>query len=616
MALWRDIWRIINSSKTSTYSTNKAIRVRDGTSFKALPYTRQSEINQLTAAEEMLHFTTCCGIRDSAGVPRIDSLSDVRERSSRMIPLVLNNYKTKMPVTVAVRDAIANMPTMSGVHGQDPASMNVIAPNLYISPWEAAAVYSQKGLPETIINKKGKSPMLNGVRIKNPRLSPEQHDIIRDDMIRNNIAGKNVEGIIQSLIYGGALTFPIFKKDSPLSMLLPIEGLLRMGIVGKGCVDHWVVLDRWNTVHLPNWNPTSRDFLYPRQYYIPFLGSHVCGERCARIVTAPQPGYWSTLMTMGWGISDIPGWIESVYNYYNVMSAIPTMIAQMSILVRTINVDSYMAAEGMDILHNVDFDATLKIREASMNNPINMDVIGDIKALQRDFKEVPNLVRLIRQDVGGRANIPEELLWSSERGAFSSGDPTEGAQEKQWESVKYIHRDVAAQLKNIAMIEVINALGKDRDVLSALPYTTIEFDNPIVAGADKRAEIGAKLGKMVFDLTGSKIPSDVCMELMQSYGDDEFNVRSDIYEDLKRRQKETDEREKERHNKEMALLDAQVDAAKKQAENAGGGLFSGFGKKGVPGGKGYSRLEQHQHEKSRGTATRKEGLARAEGRGC
>jgi hypothetical protein len=325
-------------------------------------------------------------------------------------------------------------------------------------------------------------------------------------------------------------------------------------------------------------------------------------------------------MTLGWGLSDIPGWIESVYNYYNVMSAIPSMIAQMSVVVRSMNVDGILATEGSNIMSDIDLENTIKIRQSSVNNPIDIDVIGELKAIQRDFKEVPNLVRLIRQDVGGKANIPEELLWSSERGAFSSGDPTEGAQEKQWESIKYLHRDVALQLKNIAMLEIINALGTDSDVLSALPYTTIEFDNPTISNAEIRARIGKDLGTMALDLSGSGVPLDVVMEMLTSYGDEEFTVRSDIYEDLKKRQIETDRREKEKHEKEMDLLQAQIDLVKEQADHVDDvpdGSSGAIGKKGKSlasssSGEGYSRLEQKQHERSRGTAARRESLQKRE----
>jgi hypothetical protein len=437
-------------------------------------------------------------------------------------------------------------------------------------------------------------------------------------MVKNGLAGKIAEAIIQSLRYGGALLFPMFRRDSPLSMGLPVEALLRYGIAGKGCISWMVALDRWNCVHIPDWNPAAQDFLCPKQYYIPFLGTHVSGERCARIVTGQQYGYWAVLMTLGWGISDIPGWIESVYNYYNVMAAIPTMIAQMSVVVRSMNVDGVLATEGSNIMHDIDLENTVVVRESSVNNPIDLDVIGELKAIQRDFKEVPNLVRLIRQDVGGRANIPEELLWSSERGAFSSGDPTEGAQEKQWESIKYLHRDVACQLKPVAMLEVINALGKGRDVLSALPYTTIEFDNPVVANAETRSKILANTSEAIFNIVSATLPLDAAARAISENSDDEFKMPADVMESLKERQAEIDRREKEKYEKEMALLDAEIALTNEQAENAGMISAGGGGKGKIltssSGGKGYSRLEQKKHEKSRGTVARRESLQRMQGK--
>jgi hypothetical protein len=603
---------MIKSSATSTYFEDGEVHVKCSDSFKALPVSKQSLINHRIENEQKARMLRYC--------KTMDSLEDVKKRGAGLTPLIINNYKTNKPLSRSVMDSIANLSTMAGVKGQDPAMLNRVVPNVYISPQEAAAIYSQKGLPETIINKKGKSPLLNGMRIKNPKLSPAQHDIIRDDMVKNGLANKNVDGIIQSLLYGGALLFPMFKRDTPLSMGLPVEALLKYDIIGKGCISHIVALDRWNCVHIPNWNPTDQDFLYPKYYYIPFLGAHVSGERCSRIVTGQQYGYWAVLMSLGWGLSDIPGWIESVYNYYNVMAAIPTMIAQMSVVVRSMNVDGILATEGANILDDIDLVNTVKVRESSVNNPIDLDVIGELKAIQRDFKEVPNLVRLIRQDVGGRANIPEELLWSSERGAFSSGDTTEGAQEKQWESIKYLHRDVAYQLKNIAMLEVINALGKGRDVLSALPFTSIEFDNPVVANAEVRSKILANTGKAILDISASTMPLDAAVRTVSENSDDEFKVPADVMQVLRSRQVEIDRREEERHEKEMALLDAQIALAREQAEYAGeapaGGAGPGRGKilTSSSGGHGYSRLDQRRHEKTRGTAARRESLQRREGK--
>jgi hypothetical protein len=613
MAYWREIWRVINGAGTSTCFDGGEVRVRCNDSFKALPLSKQSLINDRIENEQKAQMTQYC--------KKMDGLDDIKKRSAGLVPLIINNYKTDRPLSRSVMDSISNLSTMAGVRGQDPATMNYVTPNVYISPQEAAAMYSQKGLPETIINKKGKSPLLNGMKIKNPKLSPEQHDVIRYDMVKNGFANSIVNSIIQSLLYGGALLFPMFKRDTPLAMGLPIETLLKYDVIGKGCISHLVVLDRWNCVHIPNWNPTSQDFLYPKHYYIPFLGAHVSGERCSRIITGQQYGYWAVLMTLGWGVSDIPGWIESVYNYYNVMAAIPTMIAQMSVVVRSINVDGILATEGANIMEDIELANTVKIRESSVNNPIDLDVIGELKAIERDFKEVPNLVRLIRQDVGGRATIPEELLWSSERGAFSSGDPTEGAQEKQWESIKYMHRDVAHQLRPVAMLEVINALGKGRDVLSALPYTTIEFDNPIVANAETRSKILANTSEAIFNVVSATLPLDAAAKTISENSDDEFKVPATVMEVLRERQKEADRKDKERHEKEMALLDAEIALKKEQAKHAGdvpvgSGSSGGKGKilTSSSGGHGYSRLDQSRKEKTRGTAARKESLQRRQGK--
>jgi hypothetical protein len=304
------------------------------------------------------------------------------------------------------------------------------------------------------------------------------------------------------------------------------------------------------------------------------------------------------------------------------MNALPTMISQMSILVRTLNLDGIMATEGMNILEDIVRANTTVVREASVLNPINMDVIGEVKAVERDFKEVPALVRLVRQDVGGKANVPEELLWSSERGAFSSGDTTEGAQEKQWETIKYIHRDVANQLKNVAMLQVVNALGKDRDVLAALPYTTVEFDNPIVANAEARAKISKDLGQAAIDLAGTGAPLDIVMQIISSFADEEFSVQSDWIVQLKERQEQIDAREEEKHEKDMELLDAQIELSREQTKHVGdaseGGSGGSTSSKGKilttgSGGGGYSKLEQKKHEKVRQGGPKRESIQRRQG---
>jgi hypothetical protein len=590
MGIEKTVYEDINGADVSVRRDAHNRTIYRSSRFKALPFSVQERINRAVENEQLK--------AAKRNIKNLRFIKDIDAKSANLIPIILNNYKTNTPLTAQVMDSIGNSAYTVNTYG-DPALRSFVTPNVWISPTEASAIFSQKGIPELIIRKKSQSVLLNGVKIKNSRLTPKQMDIVNENSGRLGFPYHVSNGIRDSLVYGGALMFPVFSFDNPMTLGQPVELLVKMGLLRKGCVSYFVTLDRWNTMHLPNTNPTSEDFLLPKKYFIPFLGSDVDRSRTCRIVTAPQAGYWGNIITMGWGISDIPGWYEAVRNYTNVIEAIPTMIMQMSILARQINVDGALMTEGNAIMSQLAQENTIKVRELSPNNPVNLDVLGQLTAIQRDFSEVPSLVRLLRQDVGGKATLPEEMLWSSERGAFSSGDQTEGAQEKQWEGVKYIHKDVEHQVKNAAMIIIIDALGVGRDVIKALPYTSVEFDNPIVANAEVRAEIAGDLSKSLFDLVAGGVPVDAAFEFIAAYGDHEFNVRSDLIEDLKRRQKEADEYERKKREKELELMDAQIEGAALQAAAKAGGDG------------GYDRMEQRKHEKTRLAGKRDEGLSKA-----
>lgn len=636
MAYNNDVWRQIEKSGTSTYRKDNKTLVRCTDSFKAMPLRTQESINAKIANAELSNVKKI--------MPDVVDAKTLRTQvRDRLTPVILNSYHSKGSIISRVGDVmpgfgiersapgpqgfgdgyVGNFTTGDGMPGKDPAHDLRIIPNVWISPAEANAIYSQKGIPELIIKKKSQSILINGVRIRNPYFKPEWMDKIRDNMIKHDLADHIAQATNWSLVYGGSLMFPMFKEDSPVSMHLPMQALLKAGIVKKGCIDRFVTLDRWNVVHIPQWNPTAADFLNPKEYFIPFLGCDVSGDRCARVITAPQAGYLGNIMTLGWGISDMNGWYESVLNYMTVMSTIPTMINQMSILARTINVDGVLATEGELILDEVASQDTIRVRHSSnVNDPINLDVIGNLQAIQRDFKEVPELMRLIRQDFCARANIPEELILSSERGAFSSGDTTEGALEKQWEAIKYIHKDVARQLRYITYLIVIDALGVDREVMKYLPYTTIEFDNPALTDAAKKADFFKKMTEGYFNEVSGLMPAGDALSLAASVGETDFPVDSDVIEELKKRQKKLDAQADEKHELEMELLRAQVVQTQNAATQAANPA-SGAGGKTAPkpkkddAGEGHSygdRLEQRQHEKVSSEGKNFQRIQKAQGR--
>ena len=272
---------------------------------------------------------------------------------------------------------------------------------------------------------------------------------------------------------------------------------------------------------------------------------------------------------------------------------------------------------------------------------VNVNIRGGNKSINRNFAQVPELMRLLRQDFASDAVLPEPLLFSSEKGNFSSGDDTQGNLFKQNESVQMIHKDIEPQFKQLAKIMVIDALGTSKEVLEALPYTQIHFDQPVIANALERAQIGKAYSETVFNLVSAQVPVNVAVEMADKNVSADMRTGSDILKKLEEIQKKVDKRteeqtklENEQTEANIEQTEAQTKATKEQVTAQKAIVASGgAGKK--PASKeskltkgrspaeeqrekaesdkketGYSRLEQKQHEKTRGTAKRSEKLAK------
>jgi len=634
MEYWREIWKTIRSGKTSTSRDAKNItRVQDSTRFKALSLSKHEEIVSIIDDEQVnfiKRFTgsapaTAQSVRDSAKDLSMMLMDYTPGKVVQDVTKVKDGYEYRethhegnQPVIRQVRDSYANLSTSANVMGQDPNTNVHVGPNLWISPGEAASIYSQGGLSALIINKKSKTIRHNEIRITNPKLDASELDTVNESaQHKTGFADALARATVSGLVYGGSLLFPMFKKDSPITMVLPLDKLMQFDIVRKGCIDRYIDLDRNNAIHIPNWDPTSADFLNPRKYFIPYLGSDVSGMRCARIVPVPQAGYWGTLMTMGWGNSEVQGWYQAVCNYEGVMSAIPSMIRQMSILVHTYNVDLANALNGAVTLEHLKENDTLAVREASASNPVSMDAIGELKSIERDFTAVAELARLVRQDVGAKSTIPEEKIWSSDRGAFASGDQTQGLNEREWEGSRFIYGELESRCRSLAMLEIINALGKDRRILEALPYTNIEILNPRIESAELRGTVVRDLAESVFQFVASGMELDSALDIVLPYGDKHLVPRAEIVRRVHAQQKKTMDMSIEKEELNIELLKAQIESAKKAAENTGneeGGNEPAVPKSKSDGDSGYTKLEQRKKEKTRGLASRREGIQRAKGK--
>ena len=622
---------------------NGKITVTDSKNFKGMPLSTLEEAQAIV--EDSIKADTKA-LADKCNI-KLDSLKSVSERAEQNIGVVMDCIQSKKPVNAkemhqtAIRDSIINGRWNVNTTA-DPQRANLALPNIYLSPWEANSLYSQKGIFETIINKKSKSILLNGIQLENSHLSQKQLDTVKEKMEVCNFKNILAESALNSLVYGGALVFPLFKKDNPITTGLNLNSLLKLGVLGKDCIDYFVQLDRWNTFIIPPYNPTQKDFLRPDVYTVPFLGSDVYHGRCARVVTAKQAGYWGQIINQGWGISDLCGYLQSGMNYKVAVQSLPLMIQQMSILARTVNVDGVLATEGGNALDALVEEDTIRTREATVDNPITMDVLGNITAINRNFGQVPELIRLLRQDLASDAVLPEPLLFSSEKGNFSSGDDTQGNLFKQNESVQMIHKDLEPQFKQLAKIMVIDALGTDKEIIEALPYTQLHFDQPVIANALERAQIGKFHSETVFNLVSARLPIDIAVERADANVSADMATSADVLDKLRKIQAEGDAQDKKRIELELEQKKAEIDQIKQNTENAEeqltiqkaeannikSGSSGNENDKSTKGKspaeeqrekalsdkekKSYSRLEQKQHEKTRvGSTKRSEKLAKA-----
>ena len=646
---YKELRKILNGSSMSVkhYQNGKVV-VTDSVRFKGMPMSMLEEAQSLV--EKAVKEDTEATARKS-GI-QLDSVKSVSDRANQNIGIIMDCLQSNKPMTAeeirkkaqspqGIRDSIVNG-RWNINNLADPSRANLSLPNIYISPWEANSLYSQKGIFETIINKKSKSILLNGCNLENNHLTQKQIDLVKEKMEVHNFKNILAESTLTSLVYGGALTFPLFKKDTPVTTALNLNALLKLGVLGKDCIDYFVQLDRWNTFIIPPYNPTQKDFLRPDVYTIPFLGSDVYHGRCARVITAKQAGYWGQVLNQGWGISDLCGYLQSGMNYKVAVQSLPLMIQQMSILARTVNVDGVLATEGANALDALVEQDTIRTREASPDNPITMDVLGDIKSINRNFGQVPELIRLLRQDLASDAVLPEPLLFSSEKGNFSSGDDTQGNLFKQNESVQMIHKDLECQFKQLAKIMVIDALGTDKDVLEALPYTQIHFDQPVIANALERAQIGKFHSETVFNLVSARLPIDIAVEMADKNVSSDMRTNAEILDKLRTIQNKGDKQDERRIDLELEQKKADIEQTEAQTKateesvkvqkavvSSGGTNKKGEEKTELTKGKspaeeqrekalsdkeekGYSRLEQKQHEKTRvGSTKRSEKLAKS-----
>ena len=192
---------------------------------------------------------------------------------------------------------------------------------------------------------------------------------------------------------------------------------------------------------------------------------------------------------------------------------------------------------------------------------------------------------------------------------------------------------------------IIDSLGTDKEVIEALPYTTIHFDQPVIANALERAQIGKAYSETVFNLVSAQVRVNVAVEMSDKNVSADMRTGSDILSKLEKIQAKNDKNDEKRVKLELEQKEADVEQTEAQTEateesvklqKTEAKMSSGGTKKHgeteeekKTRGKSpaeetrekalsdkeertYSKLEQKKHEKARqGSTRRSEKLAKA-----
>ena len=291
-----------------------------------------------------------------------------------------------------------------------------------ILPNEATSYYAGGGIPARIINKKAGCLSLDGVHFECADMKPEDLQTLEDYAYKCGFNEAYAEAITQSLIFGGAITYPVVTGDNPLTYQLTLEQLkLRLAEKGaeKDFIKYWVNADRWNCVFVPKYNLTAEDYLYARSLFIPLGGVRVSTDRMAMVRPQKLP-FWGAIQQMGWATSDFEGWIKDFEAYQIMKMSLPIMAQQSSLMYHAIPADGLIVENGPDYARKFFKENEQQMREWSMLHPRAINSVGEIKILDRTYSGYHDLVNEAKLGLCASSGVAESILFEEKATGLAS----------------------------------------------------------------------------------------------------------------------------------------------------------------------------------------------------
>lgn len=410
-----------------------------------------------------------------------------------------------------------------------------------MGPYEESAAYAPGGLVATIVDKKARAMVMHGATFKS-----ENKDVWDNDKIEQMEEAAVTTGFndcindasADSFIYGGSICYPVFKKDTPSSYMRDIDKMH----LEKGCISRWVETDRWNTVVVPSYIVTAKDYLKPKTLFIPQSALEINTSRVAMIKPKPVP-YWISLYNIGWAPSDMCGWLRAYYGYEITCQSIPVMAQQMSLILYRMPLDALNATIGPGKVKEL-----MKINEENMSewntlSPKAVNMVGEVEVVDRTYSGFEQFVGAMKSDLASQCGIPEPSLWHTPNKGFS--DNTTESLLKQSETLQMSQKFLERCMKPCTDALIAHVFGTDSEEWEHRNELRMVFNKPIISTEKDLAEVGARFAASVSSFTQAGVSPDIAIKLSSQFfptvkiTDEMLNDAKKSYEEVLKHQEKT-----------------------------------------------------------------------------
>ena len=452
--------------------------------------------------------------------PGTQTAAQMREQLIRNYPAKLNEKIEQMQLMALqqaklkdnkgiVQDGYDN--PVSGIGTFiDPGMQTEAFVPISILPQEATAYYASAGLPARVIDKKAGVLALDGVHFECEKLTPEDIAKLEDHAHKCGFDEAYLQGITQSLIFGGSVVYPTLAGDNPLTFLKGIDEILASQKKDKDFIKWWVTADRWNCVFVPEYNITAQDYLYAKSLFIPLGGVRVNTERMAMIRPKKLP-FWGAIQQMGWSTSDFEGWIKDYESYEIMKMSLPIMAQQSSLMYHALPADGLIIENGPEAARQFFQENEAQMRKWSMLHPRAINSVGEIKILERTYAGFNNLIAESRLAFCSSCGIAESVLFAEKSTGLAS-DNADDVELKQSEMARLIFNNVAPAFKNCIKLLVADCFGRNSEQFKVADEIKIKADDGVVMSDQDKAQMGNTLAQIAGSFVAMGAPLNTAIK--------------------------------------------------------------------------------------------------------